>query len=225
MSDGPDKIDFEQRRTWGNHYESIPRRRNDKRMFDILTQRQQDAYNFIEEAHAYEMAGLPAARMKYTDAPGGYDYELTPQQLQKVLDYQDWLKLMLDSPNSKTAIFAYMAGSTLRDIETALRIRNGTASVLVFDGLNVYCIMKKWGDQSLPVPHNRKLSGIRAPAEITFIANEISSLGQPVRDMTIPLDDRVLCPTPSLLSLASQRYGPDIRNAIGRPVTYEIQEI
>ena len=28
------------------------------------------------------MTGLPQARMKYSDAPGGGDYELTPNQLE-----------------------------------------------------------------------------------------------------------------------------------------------
>lgn len=159
MTNGPERIDFEQRRISRERYESIPRRSSDKRLFARLTPKQQTAFDLIEEGRGYEMAGLPGARMRYHDAPGGHDYELTPRQMQALFDYRDWRKdAHAKAPACHYAVLRYIDGSRLMDIEKALRIRHGDAGLYIAHGLNLYCILKGWGDQAIPVLRRAKMT-------------------------------------------------------------------
>lgn len=182
MTDKPDKISFIQRRVWMDKFEAIPRRRDDKRLFDRLSQRQEDAYNRIEEAHGYEMAGLPQARMRYEERTDkGHDWELTPSQMDVVLDYREWIGRMNEKALQAClyAVFAYMTGATITGIEARLRIGRGKAGEYISIGLSEYCAMKKWPDDTQPRKKIR-ITGYAAEIE-SFIADEIGETGKPVK--------------------------------------------
>jgi hypothetical protein len=182
-------VEFEQRKIGADRYESIPRRRSDKRLFDTLTARQQEAFSLIEEGRDYDLTGLPCARMKYSDAPGGYDYELTPHQLQVVFDFREWKKRVDQSmPACAQAVLWYIDGKKMRDIERALSVRNGEGSGYISLGLNEFCIMKKWGDQSKPAPQAKMRGIVPDDQGQVFEANDRSITGQHVRDFKIPID-------------------------------------
>lgn len=182
----PDKIHFIRRRVWMDQFELIPRRRDDKRLFDRLTQRQEDAYNRIEEAHGYEMAGLPQARMRYEERTDrGHGWELTPSQMQIVLDYRDWQQRQkIETFTGKGfsaayyAVIAYMTGATLRQIDAQQKRRKGTAIGLISAGLADYCAMKNWHDTEA-TPH-KKIKPAGFSAEIKkFMATGMGKTGLP----------------------------------------------
>src|SRR4051812_34435367 len=79
-SDGPDAIDFEVRRLSATRQSATPRRREDKELFDRLTVNQQHAYDLIQLGRNYTWFGIPTPRMRFTDAPGGYDPSLDEDQ-------------------------------------------------------------------------------------------------------------------------------------------------
>lgn len=181
MTEKQDKIDFIQRRVGDDRYETIPRRRSDKRLFDLLTPKQETAYNEIEEVHTYEMAGLPIARMRYDDIPpGNGDYELTPAQLDKLFCYQEWVAdIYSKMPAVHYAVLSYLAGSSIRDIENSLRIKHGKAARYIAIGLNEYCIRRGWGDQTKPQERKIRITGIHSEFE-KFGAVGFDELGRPV---------------------------------------------
>lgn len=177
-----DKISYIQRKIRDGVYESIPRRAGDKRLFENLTAKQEDAFNLIEEARGYDLSGIPQSRMRYSDAPGGFDYELTPQQLQRLFDYHDWRAHVYKTmPACHYAVIAYMDGASTDMIQEALKIGRGKASRYISLGLNEYCIMKGWGDQIEPHKKKSKMRFSGCAQELTkFIASEIDITGKPV---------------------------------------------
>lgn len=178
QNDGPDKISYEQRKLGNNRYEAIPRRRSDKRLFSQLSEKQISAYQRIDQAYGYEMTGLPCARMRYTDAPPGFDWELTPSQIETISDYREWrTKVYLEAPAALYAIIRYMTGSNLTQIERSLRIHTGKASRYISHGLDIYCELKEWGTK--PARRLVQITGFHA--EITqFFKNETDDLGRSV---------------------------------------------
>jgi hypothetical protein len=179
---GPEKLSYEQRKISEGRYESIPRRRSDMQLFASLTSKQLSAYDLIEEGHNYEMSGLPAARMRYSDAPGGFDYELTPRQMQVVFDYREWRsKVFRDMPACHYAVISYMKRSGLRQIENSLRIGHGKAIRYISIGLNEYCKMKNWGDQEKSLNLRRVKPSGYGPEISAFQADYRDETGRPVK--------------------------------------------
>jgi hypothetical protein len=191
MTDTPEKLGYEQRRIGTDRngrarYESIPRTKSsfrDKALFDSLTFKQEQAYNLIDQARNYELTGLPQVRMKFSDAPSGGDYELTPGQLQVVLDYREWRQdVYRDMPAVLYAVIQYIRGMGLMEIEEALQIGHGKAARYISMGLNRYCLMKKWGDQERGL-NLRRVRVTGYAAELTrFSAEYFDELGRPVAD-------------------------------------------
>jgi hypothetical protein len=183
-SDKPDAIDFEQRRIGPKRYESIPRRKSDMALFSQLTAKQQSAYDRIEEGRNYEMSGLPIARARYSDAPGGGElYELTPRQLEVLFDYREWRDtLFKEAPALLYAVISYMSEKGLKDVEKSLRIDRGKAARYISIGLNRYCMMKGWGDQEQNCNMRRvKITGWTDGTEFKkFECDYLNEVGNPV---------------------------------------------
>jgi hypothetical protein len=139
-SDGPDAIDFEQRRIGGDRYSASPRRREDKKLFDSLTPNQQEAYNLIERGRHYAAFGLPVPRMPFTDARGGYDQSLTDEQDEIRKNYLKWREVTTPIfPGPVFAVMSYLDGHTIRRIEAALRISRSKGADYIAKGLSEYC--------------------------------------------------------------------------------------
>ncbi len=181
--DAPEKIAFEQRKITADRYESIPRRCSAKRLFSRLTSKQQTAYDLIEQGRGYELTGLPFARMKYSDSPTGADYELTPRQMQTLLDYRAWRKdIHRLAPACHYAAIGYMDGKSLGAIEHALRVDTGKAARYISLALNRYCLMKGWGDQERGLGLRKvKITGYAVELRL-FQADYFDSCGRPVAD-------------------------------------------
>lgn len=176
---GPDKISFVQRRGVLGRTELVPRRRNDQRLFKKLTSRQEDAFNFIEEAHHLEMAGMPISRMKYSErVDPAHDWEMSQRQIDIVIAYREWIAATRNSA-AQYAVLAYMTGSIYDEIARRLKIRKAAVIGCIYDGLNIYCKLQGWGDQSRPVSRRTISRGYSADFR-QFTAHEIDGLGRPV---------------------------------------------
>lgn len=177
-----DTISYIQRKIREGVYESIPRRSGDRRLFDNLTSKQEDAFNCIDRARGYDLTGLPQSRMRYSDAPSGGDYELTPQQLNELFEYYEWREFVYrNMPAVHYAVIAYIDGASTKMIEESLRIRSGKAGRYISIGLNEYCIQRKWGDQIKKEQKRPKIRMTGNTEELNaFTAHEMSITGKPM---------------------------------------------
>jgi hypothetical protein len=188
-TDGPDAIDFEQRRIGGNRYSASPRRREDKKLLDALTATQQEAYNLIERGRHYASFGLPVPRMPFTDARGGCDTSLSDEQDQIRKNYLAWRKdTAARFPGPVFAVMSYLDGKTIRSIEYTLRISRNTGAVFITKGLTEYCLLAGLRD---PRPPRRAYWGISRDVQ-QYVASYFLSDGRAIREFKNTVD--TACP-------------------------------
>jgi hypothetical protein len=137
------------------------------RVFGALTGPQITALQRIEAGWRLGLDGLPAARMRYDDAPrASRAADWTEAQIDLYYDYNRWCEITGET-TIKKAVMALIQEDKMADVDARLNLSRGQSGMAVrfiADGLEVYVVMKGWGERTKdsPSPESR----MRAMGEV-----------------------------------------------------------
>lgn len=131
-------------------------RKQDARTFAALTDAMQDAWVEIARAYALEFG--------FMGYPSDYDYASVRAGMPKDVDFhtwahgqiqtmKDWCALFTDKvgePKSRTrgiVVDIVYRGDSVADVAFQRSVHRHTVLNQLREGLNLYCVMRGWGDQ------------------------------------------------------------------------------